>query len=165
MAKHIISVLVHNQYGVVTRVSGLFTRRGFNIDSFTGEETENPKISRLTIVANGDEREVDQIKKQISKLVDVIKVIELEPHKSVCRELVLMKVATTKETRSEVMQIVDIFRAKIVDVDTNALVIEITGDKDKVKAMEKLLARYGIIETVRTGTIALQRGNKGINDI
>ncbi len=162
MNKHVLSVLVRNQYGVVTRVSGLFTRRGFNIDSFTGEETELPDISRLTIVVNGDAWALDQVKKQVGKLVDVIKVVELNPENSVSREMALIKVKAAPETRSEIIQIVDIFRAKIVDVDTHALMVEITGDKEKIKAMEKLLHPFGIVESVRTGLISLNRGNEGI---
>jgi len=158
----VISVLVYNEYGVVTRVSGLFTRRGFNIESFTGEETEDPRISRLTIVAKGDERELDQIKKQLAKLVDVIKIKELDPEWSVGRELALIKVKSSSSNRSEIIQIVDIFRANIVDVSDKSLVIEATGEKRKIKALMDLLKPYGIIETVRTGLIALQRGNEGI---
>lgn len=162
MKRCVLSVLVYNEYGVVTRVSGLFTRRGFNIESFTGEETENPQISRLTIVARGDERELDQIKKQLAKLVDVIKIKELDSEESVGRELALIKVKSTPSNRSEIIQIVDIFRANIVDVSDKSLVIEATGEKRKIKALMDLLKPYGIIETVRTGLIALQRGNEGI---
>jgi acetolactate synthase-1/3 small subunit len=162
LSKHILSVLVRNQYGVVTRVSGLFSRRGFNIDSFTGEETENPGISRLTIVVNGDKWELDQVKKQVSKLVDVIKVVELNAAQSVARELALIKVKTDSENRSEIMQIADIFRAKIVDVDAQSLILESTGDKRKIEALQKLLKPFGIIESVRTGLISLQRGSDGI---
>lgn len=165
MKKHVLSVLVRNQYGVVTRVSGLFTRRGFNIDSFTGEETELSNISRLTIVVNGDEWALDQVKKQVSKLVDVIKVVELNPSSSVSREMALIKVKADPHNRSEIIQIVDIFRAKIVDVDTQSLMVEITGDKEKIKAIEKMLQPFGIIESVRTGLISLNRGNEGIHDI
>ncbi|NPV45066.1 MAG: acetolactate synthase small subunit [Firmicutes bacterium] len=158
----ILAVLVRNEYGVVTRISGLFTRRGFNIDSFTGEETEDPRISRLTIVAKGDERELEQIKKQLEKLEDVIKVKELKPEFSISRELALIKVRSDAANRSDIIQIVNIFRAKIVDVNSRSLVIEITGEKRKIKAMLRLLKPFGIIEIVRTGLIALQRGNAGI---
>ncbi len=164
MNKHILSVLVHNQYGVVTRVSALFTRRGFNIDSFTGEETEDPAISRLTIVVNGDEQEIDQVKKQVSKLVDVIRVVQIQRDNAVVRELALIKVKVDEGSRLEVMQIANVFRANIVDMDTHAMVVEITGTKDKIKALEKMLTPYGIVESVRTGIVALQRGNHGIND-
>mgnify|MGYP000866732372 FL=1 len=164
MRKAIFSVLVHNEYGVVTRISGLFTRRGFNITSFTGEETEDPKISRITIVATGDERELAQIKSQVEKLVDVIKVVELDIKASVQRELALIKVKTDDKNRTEVFQIVESFRGKIVDIEPDAVIIEITGDLEKVKAFLKMMEHYGIIESVRTGIIALQRGKESIYD-
>mgnify|MGYP000937351691 CR=1 FL=1 len=164
MRKAIFSVLVHNEYGVVTRISGLFTRRGFNITSFTGEETEDPKISRITIVATGDERELAQIKSQVEKLVDVIKVVALDIKASVQRELALIKVKTDDKNRTEVFQIVESFRGKIVDIEPDAVIIEITGDLEKVKAFLKMMEHYGIIESVRTGIIALQRGKESIYD-
>ena len=162
MRKAIFSVLVHNEYGVVTRISGLFTRRGFNIKSFTGEETEDPQISRITIVAEGDERELVQIKSQVEKLVDVIKVVELDIKSSVQRELALIKVRTDDKNRTEVFQIVESFRAKIVDIEPDAVIIELTGDSNKVKAFLKMMKHYGIIEIVRTGSIALERGKMSI---
>jgi len=163
--KAIFSVLVHNEYGVVTRISGLFTRRGFNITSFTGEETDNPKISRITIVAEGDERELAQIKSQVEKLVDVIKVVELDVNTSVQRELALIKVKTDDTNRTEVFQIVETFRGKIIDIDPESIIVELTGDLSKVKAFLELMKRYGIIEIVRTGGIALQRGKGSIHDV
>lgn len=162
MRKAIFSVLVHNEYGVVTRISGLFTRRGFNIKSFTGEETEDPKISRITIVAEGDERELVQIKSQVEKLVNVIKVVELDIKASVQRELALIKVRTDDKNRTEVFQIVESFRAKIVDIEPDAVIIELTGDSKKVKAFLKMMKHYGIVEIVRTGSIALERGKMSI---
>lgn len=165
MRKAIFSVLVHNEYGVVTRISGLFTRRGFNITSFTGEETDNPKISRITIVAEGDERELAQIKSQVEKLVDVIKVVELDVNTSVQRELALIKVKTDDTNRTEVFQIVETFRGKIIDIDPESIIVELTGDLSKVKAFLELMKRYGIIEIVRTGGIALQRGKESIYDV
>ncbi|GAQ24982.1 MULTISPECIES: acetolactate synthase small subunit [Tepidanaerobacter] len=165
MRKAIFSVLVHNEYGVVTRISGLFTRRGFNITSFTGEETDNPKISRITIVAEGDERELAQIKSQVEKLVDVIKVVELDVNTSVQRELALIKVKTDDTNRTEVFQIVETFRGKIIDIDPESIIVELTGDLSKVKAFLELMKRYGIIEIVRTGGIALQRGKGSIHDV
>ncbi len=164
MRKAIFSVLVHNEYGVVTRISGLFTRRGFNITSFTGEETEDPTISRITIVAEGDERELSQIKSQVEKLVDVIKVVELDIKASVHRELALIKVGTDDKNRAEVFQIVESFRGKIIDIEPEAVVIEITGDIDKIKAFLNMMKHYGIIESVRTGIIALQRGKHSIHN-
>jgi len=157
-------VLVHNEYGVVTRISGLFTRRGFNISSFTGEETEDPKISRITIVATGDERELSQIKSQVEKLVDVIKIVELDVKASVHRELALIKVKTDDKNRTEVFQFVESFRGKIIDIEPEAVIIEITGDIEKVKAFLNMMKHYGIIESVRTGIIALQRGKESIYD-
>jgi len=162
LRKAIFSVLVHNEYGVVTRISGLFTRRGFNITSFTGEETEDPRISRITIVAKGDERELAQIKSQVEKLVDVIKVVELDVKSSVQRELALIKVKTDDKNRTEVFQIVESFRAKIVDIEPEAVIIELTGDVEKVKAFLTMMKHYGIIEIVRTGSIALERGKMSI---
>jgi len=162
--KAIFSVLVHNEYGVVTRISGLFTRRGFNITSFTGEETDDPKISRITIVAEGDERELSQIKSQVEKLVDVIKVVELDAKASVQRELALIKVRTDDVNRTEVFQIVETFRGKIIDIEPESVIVELTGDVSKVKAFLNLMKRYGIIEIVRTGGIALQRGKESIYD-
>ena len=164
MRKAIFSVLVHNEYGVVTRISGLFTRRGFNIKSFTGEETQDPKISRITIVAEGDERELSQIKSQVEKLVDVIKVVELDMKASVQRELALIKVKTDDKNRTEVFQFVESFRGKIIDIEPEAVIIEITGDIEKVKAFLNMMKHYGIIESVRTGIIALQRGKESIYD-
>lgn len=164
MRRAVFSVLVHNEYGVVTRISGLFTRRGFNIKSFTGEETEDPKISRITIVADGDEGELAQIKSQVEKLVDVIKVTELDEKDSVERELALIKVKTDDKNRTEVFQIVESFRASIVDIKPESVIIEITGDVDKVKAFLDMMKHYGIIESVRTGAIALRRGRPSIYD-
>jgi len=164
LRRAVFSVLVHNEYGVVTRISGLFTRRGFNITSFTGEETENPKISRITIVAEGDERELDQIKSQVEKLVDVIKVVELDVKASVQRELALIKVKTDDKNRTEIFQIAESFRGKIVDIEPESVIIEITGDLEKIKAFLNMMKHYTIIESVRTGIIALQRGKKGILD-
>jgi acetolactate synthase-1/3 small subunit len=163
--KAIFSVLVHNEYGVVTRISGLFTRRGFNITSFTGEETEDPEISRITIAAEGNERELAQIKSQVEKLVDVIKVVELDMKSSVHRELALIKVKTEDKNRAEVFQIVESFRGNIVDIDPDAVIIEITGDLGKVKAFLEMMKHYGIIESVRTGIVALQRGKGSIHDL
>lgn len=137
MRRAIFSVLVHNEYGVVTRISGLFTRRGFNIKSFTGEETEDPKISRITIVAEGDERELAQIKSQVEKLVDVIKVVELDIKASVQRELALIKVRTQDKNRTEIFQIVETFRGSIIDIEPESIIIELTGDDSKVKAFFK----------------------------
>jgi len=162
MAKHILSVLVENHAGVLSRVSGLFSRRGFNIDSLAVGETENPEVSRITIVVDGDDYTVEQVGKQLNKLIDVIKLKVLEKECSVSRELALIKVNASAEVRSEVINIVEIFRAKIVDVTKSTLTIEISGNTDKVKALEDMLVQFGIREIVRTGTIAIERGSKSI---
>jgi acetolactate synthase I/III small subunit len=162
MAKHTLSVLVENRSGVLSRVAGLFSRRGFNIDSLAVGVTENPEVSRMTIVVNGDEYTVEQVSKQLNKLIDVIKIRELENSDSVSRELALIKVNATAATRSEIIQIVEIFRAKIVDVSKNTLTVEISGSTDKVEALEDMLKQFGVKEIVRTGTIAIERGNKYI---
>lgn len=164
MNRHVLSVLVENQSGVLSRVAGLFSRRGYNIDSLTVGETEDPNTSRMTIVARGDEQILEQIKKQLNKLIDVIKIIELKPDQAVFRELTLVKVKATPETRASIIEITDIFRAKIVDVANESLTAEITGDQNKVNAFIDLLKPYGIREIVRTGLTALERGNKEIRE-
>jgi len=160
--KTTLSVLVENHPGVLSRIAGLFSRRGFNIDSLAVGTTENPDISRMTIVVEGDEYVVEQVKKQLNKLVDVIKVSKISPEDSVTRELVLIKVDAEPHMRSEIIQIAEIFRANIVDVSRKSLTIELTGDKDKVKAFEELLKPFGIKELVRTGIIAINRGTNCI---
>ena len=162
MAKHTLSVLVENHAGVLSRVAGLFSRRGFNIDSLAVGVTENPEISRMTIVVDGDDYTVEQVSKQLNKLIDVIKVRQLDRSDSVSRELALIKVEATAATRSEIIQIVEIFRAKIVDISKTTVTIEISGSTDKVSALEDMLRQFGIKEIVRTGTIAIERGNKYI---
>ena len=157
---HTLSVLVANKPGVLTHVSGLFSRRGYNIDSLTVGVTENPEISRMTIVAHGDEHVIEQVTKQLNKLIDIIKVVEIIPAESVDRELALLKVAAKAQNRSEVIQIVDIFRAKIIDVSSESVVIEITGSGDKIDALEEMMRPFGIKEMVRTGKVALVRGSK-----
>ena len=162
MAKHILSVLVENHAGVLSRVAGLFSRRGFNIDSLAVGITENPDISRMTIVVDGDDYTVEQVSKQLNKLIDVIKIKQLDKSDSVSRELALIKVHATASTRPEIIQIVEIFRAKIVDVSKNTLTIEASGSTEKVAALEDMLRQFSIKEIVRTGTIAIERGNKYI---
>lgn len=155
--KHTISVLVENQFGVLARVAGLFSARGFNIDSLAVGETEDSSVSRITLVVHGDDRIVDQIIKQLNKLVDVIKVVDLSSGEMLDRELVLMKVKADAASRNEIIQIVNTFRAKIVDVNTDFLTIEVTGGESKVDAMVELLGPFGIVEMARTGVIALSR--------
>lgn len=154
---HIVSVLVENHFGVLARVSGLFSARGFNIDSLAVGETEDSTVSRMTIVVHGDERVLEQIMKQLNKLVDVIKVIDLTKDEKIERELILMKASATAANRVDIMQIVNTFRGKIVDVSPKSIVVEVTGSKSKVDAMLELLRPFGIREVVRTGTIALAR--------
>lgn len=163
MPKHTLSVLVENHAGVLSRVAGLFSRRGFNIDSLAVGITENPDISRMTIVVDGDEYIVEQVSKQLNKLIDILKIKQLDKSESVSRELALIKVNATATTRAEIMQLVEIFRANIVDVSKNTLTIEISGSTDKVAALEDMLKQFGVKEIVRTGTIAIERGNRIIS--
>jgi len=158
--KHTLAILVENKPGVLTRVAGLFSRRGFNIESLAVGVTENLDISRITIVVSGDDNILEQVEKQLNKLIDVIRVSDIPADESVNRELALIKVGVDSTTRAEVMQIVDIFRAKIVDVGIKSLVIEVTGDESKINAIEQLLRQFGIREMVRTGKIAMNRGAK-----
>ncbi len=165
MSRHILSVLVENQSGVLSRVSGLFSRRGYNIDSLTVGVTNNPDISRITLVINAeDDFVLEQIKKQLNKLIDVMKIIELKPGESVYRELALVKVKCTDETRASIVSVVDIFRAKIIDVSLESLTVEITGDQDKIKAFSELMSQFGIKELARTGVTALERGPISISE-
>ncbi|ADL11757.1 acetolactate synthase small subunit [Acetohalobium arabaticum] len=158
--KHTVSVLVANKSGVLARIASLFSRRGFNIDSLSVGTTENPTVSRITIVVEGDEHVLEQVTKQLNKLIDVHKVSDITNDSSVDRDLALIKVKATPKDRSEIMQVVDIFRGKIVDVASDSLMIEITGDEEKVNALEELLRPFGIVELVRTGKIAMVRGDK-----
>jgi len=156
--KHTICCLVENKFGVLARISTLFSARGFNIDSLAVGETEDPSVSRMTIVVDVDEKILEQVIKQLRKLIDVIKVIDLTGQDSVERELMLVKVSTPDASiRSEVMQIVEIFRAKIVDIGPNSLIVEIVGDEKKVESLLELLRPFGIKELVRTGKIAMLR--------
>jgi acetolactate synthase-1/3 small subunit len=158
--RHTISCLVENKPGVLARVASLFARRGYNIESLAVGTTENPEISRMTIVVSGEEIVIEQVTKQLNKLIDVIKVSDITSASSVERELALIKVNADKNSRSEIIQIVDIFRAKIVDISDTTLIIEITGDESKIQAMEEILKKFGIKEMVRTGKIVLVRGSK-----
>ena len=160
MNKHTLSVTVENRPGVLTRVATLFRRRGYNIDSLTVGTTENPGISRMTIVVQGDDQIIEQVSKQLYKLVDVIKVIDITQEEAVDRELVLIKVKADNNVRAEIVQIVDIFRARIVDIGRNSLIIEATGDQRKIDALEDSFRPFGIIELVRTGKVAMVRGTK-----
>ncbi len=160
MTKHTLAVTVENKPGVLTRVTTLFRRRGYNIDSLTVGTTENPDISRMTIVVHGDDKIIEQVTKQLYKLVDVIKIIDISQEQAVERELALIKVKADNTVRAAIVQIVDIFRARIVDIGRNSLIIEVTGDGSKVDAIIDSLQPYGIQELVRTGKVALVRGAK-----
>ncbi|NLV16651.1 MAG: acetolactate synthase small subunit [Syntrophomonadaceae bacterium] len=159
--KHTLSVTVDNHPGVLTRVATLFRRRGYNIDSLTVGRTEDPAISRMTIVVDGDESILEQVTKQLHKLIEVYKILDITSEPSVDRELALFKVKSDPQVRGEIMQIVDIFRAHIVDIGRKSLVIEVTGDESKISALEDSLRAFGIIEMVRTGKVAMIRGYKG----
>ncbi|MGZ4852793.1 MAG: acetolactate synthase small subunit [Halobacteriota archaeon] len=160
--KHTVSVLVQNKPGVLARTAGLFSRRGYNIESLTVGVTENEAVSRMTIVVTGDDTVVEQVTKQLNKLIEVIKVSDLTKESYVNRELVLIKVTADRSNRAEIMQIVNIFRARIVDVAPKSLIIEVTGDEGKLDALIGMLKQFGIKELVRTGTLALGRGPKVI---
>jgi acetolactate synthase-1/3 small subunit len=155
--KHILSVLVENKPGVLSRVTGLVSRRGFNIESLSVAPTEDPNMSRLIALVNADDVAFEQITKQLHKLVSVYKISDLTNDEAIIRELMLVKVAATPEKRNEVIQIANIFRAKIVDVGKNSLTIEATGDEDKLSGLEDLLRAFGIKEITRTGKIAMTR--------
>lgn len=159
MKKRILSLLVVNSSGVLSRVSGMFSRRGYNIDSLTVGVTEDPKYSRMTVVVSGDDRTLDQIEKQLYKLEDVINVTELVDGESVCRELVLVKVKAGKDEKQQIIAVADVFRAKIVDVAMDSLMIELTGNINKVEAFLGLLDGFEIMSIVRTGLTGLVRGN------
>ena len=164
MEKHVLSALVKNSSGVLSRVSGLFSRRGYNIDSLTVGRTEDPSISRMTITLMGDENVLEQVKKQLNKLEDVVRVIDFKTNESVYRELALIKVRANAENRAAINETVKIFRSKIIDISTDTLTIELTGDEEKISALINLMEEYGIEELVRTGVTALQRGEKTINN-
>lgn len=158
--RHTISVLVNNHAGVLSRVSNLFSARGYNIDSLVVGITDDPKISRITIVVKGDDRIIDQVEKQLNKLIDVIKVVDLTHEDFIGRDLALIKVKAESNTRSQVMEIVQCFDGKIVDVALKSFIIEVTGKESKINAMVELLGNYGILELVRTGEVAISRGKK-----
>ncbi len=156
--RHILAVTVENRPGVLTRVTTLFRRRGYNIESLAVGTTEIPSISRMTIEVEGDDQIIEQVTKQLYKLVDVIKIVDITEERSVDWELVLIKVKADTNVRAEIVQIVEIFRARIVDIGRNTLIIEATGDSGKISAIEDSLKPFGIVELVRTGKIAMVRG-------
>lgn len=156
--KHVLSILVENRPGVLARVSGLFSRRGFNIDTLAVGPTEDPAISRITLTLDGAVHPIDQVTKQLHKLINVLKIRDMEPDDSVAREMALFKVSAAVENRAEIVQFAEIFRAKIVDVSRRALIVEVTGSHDKIEAFESMLRPHGLLEMVRTGEVALARG-------
>lgn len=164
MKRMVLSILVDNTAGVLSRVAGLFSRRGYNIDSLTVGETQDPAISRMTVLAHGDDQILEQIRKQVQKLEDVIEIKELVSGESVTRELILVKVEAKEKDRQSIISIADIFRAKIVDVALESLMIELTGNQDKINAFIKLLEQFTIKELVRTGITGLARGSGDIAD-
>ena len=162
MKRRVFQLLVENTSGVLSRISGLFSRRGYNIESITAGVTADPKISRITIVANGDDEILNQIEKQVAKLVDVCDVKELRPDQSVYRELALIKVKADAKSREGVISLANVFRANIIDVSEQGLIIEITGGQDKIEAFISLLSGYEILELARTGIAGLRRGTDDI---
>jgi acetolactate synthase-1/3 small subunit len=164
MSRHTLSVLVENKPGVLARIAGLFSRRGFNIDSLAVGPTEDPDVSRMTILVNVEELPLEQVTKQLNKLVEVLKIVELEQSTSVQRELLLVKVAADKSTRSHVLETVQLFRAKVVDVAPDAVTIEATGSTDKLEALLRVLEPYGVRELVQSGMVAVGRGSRSMTD-
>jgi acetolactate synthase-1/3 small subunit len=164
MSRHTLSVLVENKPGVLARIAGLFSRRGFNIDSLAVGPTEHPEISRMTVVVDVEDLPLEQVTKQLNKLVEVIKIVELEAAASVTRELLLVKVKADAETRRQVLETVQLFRAKVVDVSTDAVTIEVTGDAGKLEAFLRVLEPLGVRELVQSGMVAIGRGGRSITD-
>ena len=164
MGKHTLSVLVDNKPGVLARVAGLFSRRAFNIHSLAVGQTEHPEISRITVVVDVDDLPLEQVTKQLNKLVHVLKIVELERDRSVQRELLLIKVRVDIKQRTEVLQIVDLFRAHVVDVATDSLVIEAVGTPEKLIALQDSLSQYDVREIVQSGTVAIGRGGRSITE-
>ena len=164
MSKHTLSVLVENRPGVLTRVAGLFARRAFNIHSLAVGPTEHEGISRMTVVVDVDDLPLEQVTKQLNKLINVIKIVELEPSNSVQREMLLVKVRADLQTRSHVLETVELFRARVIDVAPDAVTIEATGSPDKLEALMKVLEPFGIRELAQSGLVGIGRGNRSITD-
>ena len=156
--KHILSILVENKPGVLTRIAGLFARRGFNIDTLAVGPTDDESLSRITLTLDGAMHPIDQVTKQLHKLVNVIKIRDLEPAETVARELALFKIAADGNSRGEVMQVVEIFRGKIIDVTRRSVIVEVTGTWEKIEAFERMVRPFGLVEMARTGEIAISRG-------
>ncbi len=163
MMRHIISILIENEAGALSRVAGLFSARGYNIESLTVAPTEDPSLSRMTLVTRGNDEIIEQITKQLNKLIDVVKLIDLVETPHVERELMLVKLKTTLETREEIKRTTDIFRGSIIDVTANSYVVEMTGPSDKLDAFVAAIDKDNIIEVVRSGTTGISRGEKGLH--
>ncbi len=161
---HVLSLLVEDKPGLLTRVAGLFARRGFNIESLAVGKTEIPGLSRITVVVDVEGQPLEQVTKQLNKLINVLKIVELEPEQSVQREHMLIKVRVDNSTRSQILEAANLFRARVVDVVTDALVIEVTGDTAKTKALLKVLEPYGVKEIAQSGLLAIGRGSKSISE-
>jgi acetolactate synthase-1/3 small subunit len=164
MTTHTLSVLVENKPGVLARVASLFSRRGYNIDSLAVGPTEHHEVSRMTIAVNLDDQPLEQVTKQLNKLVEVLKIVELEGPGAIERELALVKVKADAQTRSQVLETVQLFRAKVVDVSVDAITIEVTGNRDKLEAMLRVLEPFGVRELVQSGMVAINRGSRSITD-
>jgi acetolactate synthase I/III small subunit len=164
MSRHTLSVLVENKPGVLARIASLFSRRGFNIDSLAVGPTEHDDVSRMTIVVNVEDLPLEQVTKQLNKLVNVIKIVELDPTSSVQRELLLVKIGADRDTRSHILETVQLFRAKVVDVAPDAVTVEATGNADKLEALLRVLEPFGIRELVQSGMVAVGRGPRSITD-
>lgn len=160
--RHTLSILVENKFGVLARIAGLFSGRGFNIDTLNVAPTKNLAFSRMTVVVKGDDKILEQLTRQLEKLINVIEVEDFHSEEAVERELILVKIKADSRTRSEVMQIVDVFRAKIVDVQQNSLLVETTGNQRKVEAFLELIGKFGILDMTRTGRVAMKRGLSGV---
>ncbi|MEK6278428.1 MAG: acetolactate synthase small subunit [Actinomycetota bacterium] len=156
--KHVLSILVENQPGVLARIAGLFARRGFNIDTLAVGPTDDPRVSRVTLTLDGAVHPIDQVTKQLHKLVNVLKIRDMQPGETIAREMALFKVSSADENRAEIMQFAEIFRAKIVDVSRRTMTIEVTGSADKIEAFERMIRPHGLVEMARTGEIAIARG-------
>ncbi len=164
MSRHTLSVLVENKPGVLARIAGLFSRRGYNIDSLAVGPTEHPEISRMTIVVNVEESPLEQVTKQLNKLIEVIKVVELDDGYSISRELLLVKVKADASARGQVLEVVQLFKAKVVDVGTDAITIQITGNQDKLADFLRIVEPFGVRELVQSGMVAIGRGGRSISE-
>jgi acetolactate synthase-1/3 small subunit len=164
MSKHTLSILVENKPGILARIAALFARRGFNIDSLAVGPTEHPSVSRMTVVVDVEDQPLEQVTKQLNKLINVLKIVELDPGQAVQRELLLLKVRADRESRSHILETVQLFRAKVVDVAADAVTIEATGSAEKLDALLRVLEPFGIRELVQSGVVAVGRGSRSITD-